>query len=131
MLSHWKYPTASQKYRTHPASVWNRIVRPSRIFVFNKRRRTMSDKTYPMLINGQTVLATKSFEVINPSTGQVLGRVPQADPASIQQSLQAAAQGFKVWSTTSPAERKTVILRYADLLEENSERIIALLRAES
>lgn len=91
----------------------------------------MSDKTYPMLIDGRTVLAERSFEVVNPSNGQAIALVPEADPASIQQSLEAAAQGFKVWSQTSPAERKTIILRYADLLEENRERIIALLRAET
>jgi len=86
---------------------------------------------YPMLINGQTVLAKKSIEVIDPSTGQVLGQVPDADDASIQEALAAAEAGFKVWSAKTPAERKAVILRYADLLEENSERIIALLMAET
>jgi succinate-semialdehyde dehydrogenase / glutarate-semialdehyde dehydrogenase len=91
----------------------------------------MSVKTFPMLINGQTVGADKSFEVFNPSTGQVLGLVPQAGPASMQQSLEAANQGFRLWSHTTAAERKTVILRYADILEEHSERIIALLRAET
>lgn len=91
----------------------------------------MSNKTYPMLINGQSVLAKKSIDVINPSTGQVLGAVPEIDTETIQSSLKAAEQGFKVWSTTTPAERKKIILRYADLLDENRERIIELLRAES
>jgi len=91
----------------------------------------MSDKTYPMVIDGRTVLAEKSFKVVNPSNGRVIGQVPEANPASIQQSLEAAARGFKAWSQTSPAERKTIILHYADLLEKDSERIIALLRAET
>ncbi len=91
----------------------------------------MSVKTYPMLIDGQTVLAPKSVEVIDPSTGQVIGQVPEADADTIQRSLKSAQQGFKVWSSTTPADRRKVILRYVDLLEESSERILALLIAET
>ena len=84
-----------------------------------------------MLINGKSVRSKKSIEVVNPATGKVTGQVPEADHAAIQQALQAAAQGFKVWSNTTPAGRKTIILRYADLLEQNRQRIVDLLIAET
>jgi len=84
-----------------------------------------------MLINGQTVVSKKSIDVLDPSTGEVLGQVPEGDGEAMQQALKAAEQGFKAWSATTPAERKKIILRYADLLDENSERIVALLRAET
>lgn len=84
-----------------------------------------------MLINGENVLAKKSIDVINPSTGEVFCQVPEADADTVQQSLKAAKKGFEVWSNTSPAERKAIILRYADLLDENSGRIIDLLIAET
>jgi acyl-CoA reductase-like NAD-dependent aldehyde dehydrogenase len=91
----------------------------------------MTEKMYPMLINGQSVQSKKAIDVINPSTGKVIGQVPEADSEAIQQSLKAAEQGFKTWSSTTPAARKKIILRYADLLDENSERIIDLLMAET
>lgn len=91
----------------------------------------MADKTYPMLIDGQPVLAKKFIEVIDPSTGKVIGEAPEADDAAIQRSLKAAQQGFQVWSSTPPAERKKIILRYAGLLEANSKRIVDLLMAET
>ena len=84
-----------------------------------------------MLLNGRPVRSQKSIDVINPATGKVIGQVPEADRQAIQQALKAAAQGFKVWSNTTPADRKQVILRYADLLEKNRKRIIDLLRAET
>lgn len=84
-----------------------------------------------MLVNGKPARSKKSIEVVNPATGKVIGQVPEADAATIQQALKAAAQGFKVWSNTSPAERKTIILRYADLLEKNRNRLIALLITET
>lgn len=91
----------------------------------------MSKKMYPMLVNGKPARSKKSIDVVNPATGKVIGQVPEADAATIQQALKAAAQGFKVWSNTSPAERKTIILRYADLLEKNRNRLIALLITET
>ena len=84
-----------------------------------------------MLLNGLPVRSQKSIDVINPSTGKVIAQVPEACPEDIQQVLKAAVQGFKVWSNTTPADRKRIILRYADLLEQNRKRIIDLLIAET
>ncbi len=84
-----------------------------------------------MVINGKTAQSKKSIDVVNPSTGEVIGQVPDIDSEGIEQALKAAEQAFNVWSTTSPADRKTIILRYADLLEENSDRIIKLLMEET
>jgi len=91
----------------------------------------MSEEVYPMLIDGQRRTTKKSFGVIDPSTGSVLGCVPEIDAENIQLALKAAKSGFATWSTTTPAQRKTIILRYADLLDENSDRIIDLLVAET
>ena len=91
----------------------------------------MSEKMYPMLINGQRVRLKKSIDVIDPSNGRAIGQISEADADTIQQALKAAQQGFTVWSSTTPAERKTLILRYAEVLDENSDRIITLLMAET
>jgi len=84
-----------------------------------------------MLINGEQRITKKSFNVINPSTGAVLGLAPELDVENIQLTLKSARQGFEAWSAKTPAERKAIILRYAELLDENSGRIIELLRAET
>ena len=89
------------------------------------------EKTLPMLINGRSVTTEKTIEVLNPSTGQVMGQVPDITPAQIDDCLHAAKEGFLAWSKTTPAERKSVILKYADLLEANSERLIDLLMQET
>ena len=84
-----------------------------------------------MLVSGERVTTKKSFDVINPSTGDVLGQAPEIDAETIQLTLSSAKKGFEAWSAQTAAERKRIILRYAELLEENSERIVALLRAET
>ncbi|MEQ8211568.1 MAG: aldehyde dehydrogenase family protein [Lacipirellulaceae bacterium] len=91
----------------------------------------MPSNTYPMLINGESVTAKEVVDVLDPSTGWVIGQVPEADEANMHQALEAAEGGFRQWSTTSPADRKACILNYAEILEKNRERIVSLLRAET
>jgi acyl-CoA reductase-like NAD-dependent aldehyde dehydrogenase len=84
-----------------------------------------------MLINGQEVVTDKVMDVFNPSTGQVMATVPEVDLSTCKSALKAADEGFKVWSTKTPAQRKEIILRYADLLDKNSDRLITLLMEET
>jgi acyl-CoA reductase-like NAD-dependent aldehyde dehydrogenase len=84
-----------------------------------------------MLIDGKSVLTNELLDVVKPSTGQVMASVPEVDLPAIQSALEAAEKGFEVWSAKTPAERKAIILRYADVLDENSERLIALLMEET
>jgi succinate-semialdehyde dehydrogenase/glutarate-semialdehyde dehydrogenase len=88
-------------------------------------------KTYPMLINGAHAEAPGTFDVINPSTAEVIARVPEIDEAGIEASLTAAQKGFKEWSAKTPAQRKAIVLKYADILDANADRIVALLREET
>lgn len=84
-----------------------------------------------MVIGGEQAKADSTFDVVNPSTGEVIGVVGEICENGIQKTLQAAATGFAAWSKMTPAQRKTCILKYADVLEENSARIISLLREET
>lgn len=84
-----------------------------------------------MLVDGRRVVTRTAFEVIDPATEKVIGQAPEADEAAIAASLLGAERGFKAWAAMSPARRKSIILRYAQLLEANRERLIDLLRAET
>jgi succinate-semialdehyde dehydrogenase/glutarate-semialdehyde dehydrogenase/succinate-semialdehyde dehydrogenase len=84
-----------------------------------------------MVINGAAAEAPGTFEVLNPATSEVIGLVPEIDEAGIEAALGAAKKGFSVWSRKSPAERRAIILKYADILEREKERIVALLIEET
>lgn len=91
----------------------------------------MADRMVPMLIGGEERVTELSIKVMNPATEQVLAKVPEVDPAAITESLDAARRGFAVWSRTTPAVRKKIILRYAELLESQQERLVSLLIEET
>ena len=83
--------------------------------------------TYPtieMLIDGEwTAGSGEGEDVLNPATGEVLGRVPHASAADLDRALEAARRGFAEWSAATPFARQAVMERAARLLEERREEI--------
>jgi aldehyde dehydrogenase (NAD+) len=61
---------------------------------------------------------------VNPATGQVDAVVPLAGVAEIDQAVEAAEQAFRIWRDTRPAERRRLLLRLADLIEEHRDEFI-------
>ena len=72
------------------------------------------------------VAGTKPRPVLNPATGQLVGRVTEASAADVDNAL-AAAKPWKV----SASERATILNRAADLYEENFGAFFALLAREA
>jgi len=80
----------------------------------------------PMFIGGQWVAAQSGevSETYDPATGAVLATVPLAAPADVDRAVAAARQALEgPWSKFSPYERQTLLLKIADLFEENWERL--------
>ncbi len=81
-------------------------------------------------INGEYVppLEKKYLDKISPSTGQKIYEVPSSTEVDVVRAIQAAQTAFKDWSVTPAEERSRLLLKIADLIEQNSEE---LARAES
>ena len=88
-------------------------------------------QTYPMLIGADRVDSNKPIDVLNPRTEALIGQVFEGSVEQMDDALLAAKEGFSRWSKMSAAERKTRILRYADLLEQHRERLVELLMQET
>lgn len=93
--------------------------------------KQMADELYdggfrPMFIDGQWVAAQSGevSETYNPATGAVLATVPLAAPADVDRAVAAARRALDgPWAKFSPYERQTLLLKIADLFEENWERL--------
>lgn len=83
------------------------------------------DAKYDLLINGDWVPAAggETFETFNPATGEKLADCANASPADIDRAVEAARAAFPAWSKTAPAERANLLLKVADLIEANAERL--------
>ncbi|MCL4205239.1 MAG: aldehyde dehydrogenase [Pirellulaceae bacterium] len=65
--------------------------------------------------------SAKTFTTENPATGKPLAQIAECDVPDVDRAVQAARKAFEsgVWSRQTPADRKRVLLKFADLLEAN------------
>jgi gamma-glutamyl-gamma-aminobutyraldehyde dehydrogenase len=70
----------------------------------------------------------RTFVSENPATGRPLAEIASGDAADIDAAVRAARRAFDDgrWSRRAPAERKRILLRFADLLEANLEELALL-----
>lgn len=72
-----------------------------------------------------------SLPVLNPATEAEIGRLPVAGRAELDDALEAAERGFRVWSRTAPRTRAEIILRAAALLRERGGQIAPSITMEN
>ncbi len=87
------------------------------------------------LINGEWLdgASGETFERCSPSHGHVVSRSALGGEAEAEAAIKAARQTFDsgVWSRASGKERATVLLKIADLIEQNVDRIAVIETLES
>ncbi len=69
-------------------------------------------------------------DVYNPSTGQIIARVPFCTPTETAEVVAAAAAALPDWSETPAVERARVMFRFRDLVTQNFENLAALVTRE-
>ena len=82
-------------------------------------------KNYQMLINGDWVDASDggTFDSVNPSTGEIWSRVPEATEADVNRAVVTAHEAFTKgpWAKMTPTERGKCLRKLGDLLADQSE----------
>ncbi len=82
--------------------------------------------TYPELklyIGGSWRTTDTDLSVINPSTEQEIGRLPIAQIGDLDDAIEAAADGFAIWSQTSPKQRADLVREASALLRERQDDV--------
>ncbi|MEM9582584.1 MAG: betaine-aldehyde dehydrogenase [Pseudomonadota bacterium] len=79
-------------------------------------------------INGQYVedTAGREIECIYPATGEVVAKLHSATPAIVDQALESATAGQKIWAAMSGTERGRVLRKAALLIEERNHELSVL-----
>ncbi|OUN00027.1 MAG: carnitine dehydratase [Paenibacillaceae bacterium ZCTH02-B3] len=87
-----------------------------------------------MLINGQWVdsASGERFPSYNPYTEEAWATIPQAAESDVDRAVQAAREAYRtVWSKTNGLERARLMMKLADLLEAEAERLAELETADN
>ncbi len=81
-------------------------------------------------IDGKYVAAAagERFDCISPLDGRVLASVASCDEEDVDRAVRAARRAFEtdVWSGMAPVERKQILFRFAERIEEHSEELALL-----
>ena len=65
----------------------------------------------------------RTFPSYNPTTGDVWGRFALGDKSDVAGAVAAAKRAFAKWRAISPTRRGRLLMRWADLIHENAEKI--------
>lgn len=60
---------------------------------------------------------------LDPATGEAIAEMPEGDEADVDRAVEAARRAFPTWSGLAAGERSQWLLRLADAVERNSERL--------
>lgn len=85
----------------------------------------MTHKTLQNFINGQFVDAksTVTMDLVSPATEEVVGVSPISGAIDVDDAFAAAAEAAKTWNLTTPERRQALMLKVADAVEANADKI--------
>ncbi len=96
----------------------------------------MADKT--QIIEGRLYIGGQwqqgdggTFEVKNPATGEVIGRVADGGATETAQAIEAASLAFKSWSKTRAEDRAELLSRVAAMMKERADHLARVLTLEN
>jgi malonate-semialdehyde dehydrogenase (acetylating)/methylmalonate-semialdehyde dehydrogenase len=75
--------------------------------------------------------AADFLPVTNPSTGEMIAKVPLSGARDVDDAVRSAADAFSSWSKTPIKERVQVFFRYKGLLERNIDELAALINEDN
>ncbi|MBY5971579.1 NAD-dependent succinate-semialdehyde dehydrogenase [Pseudooceanicola marinus] len=91
--------------------------------------------SYPdtlLLIDGEWVPAAsgKTLGVVNPATGEEIGRCAHASTEDLDRALAAVDRTFPEWKRTAAFERSKIMRRAANLLRDRVDTVAQIMTAE-
>ncbi len=78
-----------------------------------------------LYINGEFITGggRESQDIINPSTLEVLGKLPHATEQDLDNALEAAQKAFESWRHSSPMERSEILRKVAQMSRDQADEI--------
>ena len=94
----------------------------------------MSDpKKLGYFVNGKSEISATDeyYDIMNPSTGEVLGKAPRCTKEEVNKAVEAAHNAFPAWRDTPVIKRVQVLHKFKRILEENLDALTLMLCREN
>lgn len=92
-----------------------------------KNKALLTTKAF---INGEWVETANTFDVINPSTGEIVAKVADCGETEVNAAIDAAHTAFPAWAAKTAKERSDILKKWFALIMENKEDLGAIMTAE-
>lgn len=96
---------------------------------YERGARVPSIRDELLLIDGARVrsLSGNTFKSLNPATEQVIATIAEGNEADVDRAVAAARRAFEgPWRSMRAAERGHILLKWAELLKQRADEIVAL-----
>jgi acyl-CoA reductase-like NAD-dependent aldehyde dehydrogenase len=87
--------------------------------------------TVPFFINGEESHPEKQFDVVSPATGKLVHKCGSASPEHVTAAVDAAATAFKSWRKVTPARRRDIFLKAAEIMGNRREELAQYMISET
>lgn len=78
----------------------------------------------------ESIASGKTFDVVNPATGEAIATLPDAGREEMRAAVEAAASAQEEWQGTTAAERAGILRRAAALMHERQEHLARVMTLE-
>jgi 1-pyrroline-5-carboxylate dehydrogenase len=93
--------------------------------------RKKSGQAHPMWIAGKAVTSSRTFDDLDPSTGEVIAKFPHGTPADVDAAVKAAKAAQPAWEALGWEKRASIIERAAAIMRERRPELAALMTIEN
>ncbi|KAK3698197.1 hypothetical protein LTR37_017022 [Vermiconidia calcicola] len=85
----------------------------------------------PLWLDGEEVKTKTTYEVVSPSSGEVLYESSSASVADAEKAIASCEAALESWSATKPSFRRDILLRAADILAQRKDELFQLVNQET
>ena len=89
------------------------------------------DKEYKLLIGGEWVSTSATYDIVDPNTTKLVGRAPEATVEQATEAARVAREALKTWRKVPMAERCALLGKTAQALEQRLADLVPLVQAET
>lgn len=91
-------------------------------------KKQITDKAY---INGKLLKGKKTFDVVNPATGETIAKVADLTVAECRKAITVAHDAWPVWRGLAVNERSELVHKWFELILESKEELAKIMTQES
>lgn len=82
-------------------------------------------------VNGKFTNGRKTFDVVNPATGEIIASVPDLNASDCRKAINHAHKAWPAWRDTDAHTRSNTVRKWYDLIVANKQNIARIMTQES